>query len=259
MKLNIRTLALFNRVFKRCVFSLCCMGLSITATSQSWAQENATESSCTGKAQQYAMSVKFQHRSAEVQALQLQAYNVATARLKEILAQNPKAKNLAIVTDLDETVIDNTEVFVKDVQKCVNYTDWESWNIWEQSGQPILIPGSLEFLKFADAQGLKIFYISNRSQQFRPQTTQVLNSLDLPQIKAEQILLYGTSKEQRRQSVAQNYEIVLLIGDTLHDFSNAFSSEQTKQERAEAVLKNHAQFGHKFIVLPNVSYGPWSE
>lgn len=216
------------------------------------------QTTCTGKSAQYAMSVKFQHRSAEVQALQYQAYNVATARLKEILAQNPTAKNLAIVTDLDETVIDNTEVFVEDLQKCVDYTDWASWNTWEKSGQPKLIPGSLAFLKFADTQGIKIFYISDRSQKFRPYTTQVLKDLGLPQIKDEQILLYGTPKEQRRQSIAQHYEIVMLIGDTLHDFSDAFSNKQTKQARAEAVQKNQDEFGHKFIVLPNVSYGPWS-
>ena len=240
------------------LLTLSFLGLSFM-TSQVWAKELTTEQACTGKAQQYAMSVKFQHRSAEVQALQLQAYNVATARLKDILAKNPDAKNLAIVTDLDETVIDNTEIFVQDLKKCVDYTDWASWNIWEKSGKPKLIPGSLEFLNFADAQGLKIFYISDRSQKFRPYTTQILKDLGLPQVKAEQILLYGTPKEQRRQSIAQHYEIVLLIGDTLHDFSDAFSNKQSKQERLAAVLKNQAEFGHKFIVLPNVSYGPWTD
>lgn len=224
-----------------------------------WAKQVDVVPSCNNEVQQYRMSLKFQHRSAEVQALQLQAFNVATARLKDLLAQHPQAKNLAIVTDLDETVIDNTDVFVDDLKKCQVYTDWQSWNDWEKSGQPQLIPGSLEFLNFADANGVKIFYISDRSQQYRPSTVHALKQLKLPQLNATQILLYGTSKEQRRQSVAQDYEIVLLLGDTLHDFSAAFSSQQTAQQRLEAVLAHKEKFGMQFIVLPNVSYGPWSK
>lgn len=240
-------------------FSLCMMG-SLCVGPHTFAKSATnTLASCSTEIQQYAMSLKFQHRSAEVQALQLQAYNVATARLKAILADKPNAQNLAIVTDLDETVIDNTQVFVDDLKRCESYTNWKSWDTWEKSGKPELIPGSLAFLNFADANGVKIYYISDRSQKYRPYTTQMLKNLGLPQIRDEQILLYGTSKEQRRQQVAKDHEIVLLIGDTLHDFSKAFSQDQSKQERLKAVLDNQDKFGEAFIVLPNVSYGPWSK
>ncbi|WP_227591265.1 5'-nucleotidase, lipoprotein e(P4) family [Acinetobacter shaoyimingii] len=240
-------------------FSLCMMG-SLCVGPHTFAKSATnTLASCSTEVQQYAMSLKFQHRSAEVQALQLQAYNVATARLKAILADKPNAQNLAIVTDLDETVIDNTQVFVDDLKRCESYTNWKSWDTWEKSGKPELIPGSLAFLNFADANGVKIYYISDRSQKYRPYTTQMLKNLGLPQIRDEQILLYGTSKEQRRQQVAKDHEIVLLIGDTLHDFSKAFSQDQSKQERLKAVLDNQDKFGEAFIVLPNVSYGPWSK
>ncbi|CAM4338845.1 5'-nucleotidase, lipoprotein e(P4) family [Acinetobacter pragensis] len=208
--------------------------------------------------QQYGMSLKFQNRSAEVQALQLQAYNLATHRLKEILQANPQAKNLAIVTDLDETVLDNTDVFVSDLKRCEDYTDWKSWDEWERSGQPKLIQGSLEFLKFADQQGVKIFYVSDRSEKYRSSAMRMMKQLDLPQVESSQILLYGASKEQRRQSASQDCDIVLLLGDTLHDFSAAFSNKQSASERAEAVVQNKEKFGDRFIVLPNVSYGAWS-
>ena len=240
-------------------FSLCMMG-SLCVGPHTFAKSATnTLASCSTEVQQYAMSLKFQHRSAEVQALQLQAYNVAIARLKAILAEKPNAQNLAIVTDLDETVIDNTQVFVDDLKRCESYTNWKSWDTWEKSGKPELIPGSLAFLNFADANGVKIYYISDRSQKYRPYTSQMLKNLGLPQIRDEQILLYGTSKEQRRQQVAKDHEIVLLIGDTLHDFSKAFSQDQSKQERLKAVLDNQDKFGEAFIVLPNVSYGPWSK
>lgn len=214
-------------------------------------------SSCS--VQQYNMSIKFQNRSAEIQALQLQAYNLATYRLKDILQQHPDAKNLAIVTDLDETVLDNSDVFVHDLKQCEDYTQWKSWDAWEKSGQPELIAGSLAFLQFADQQGVKIFYVSDRSEKYRASTLHALRQLKLPQVKTEQILLYGTSKEQRRQSVAKDYQIVLLLGDTLHDFSPEFSNQQSKQERVSAVSQNKSKFGYEYIVLPNVSYGAWSQ
>jgi predicted secreted acid phosphatase len=53
----------------------------------------------------------------------------------------------------------------------------------------------------------------------------------------QQILLYGTPKEQRRQSFAAQYEILFLLDDTLYDFSDVFNSQQTAKERATAVLE----------------------
>lgn len=219
----------------------------------------AKEAPSCAAVQQFGMSLKFQNRSAEVQALQLQAYNLATHRLQEILKEHPDAKNLAVVTDLDETVLDNTDVFVNDLKRCEDYTNWKSWDAWEQSGQPKLIPGSLDFLNYTNQQGVKIFYISDRSEKYRASAMRMMQQLNLPQVQSNQILLYGTSKEQRRQMAAKDYEIVLLLGDTLHDFSDAFSNHQTPAERAEAVAQNKEKFGERFIVLPNVSYGAWSE
>ncbi len=76
-------------------------------------------------------------------------------------------------------------------------------------GQPQLISGSLEFLQYADSQGVKIFYILDRSQKYRLSTMKALQNLGFPQLKQKQILLYGTSKEPCRQSVTQQHEIVL--------------------------------------------------
>ncbi len=229
------------------------------AAGLSTAPLQAKEAPSCAAVQKYGMSLTFQNRSAEVQALQLQAFNIAAHRLKETLKEHPEAKNLAIVTDLDETVLDNTDVFVNDLKRCEDYTHWKSWDAWEQSGQPKLIPGSLDFLNYANQQGVKIFYISDRSEKYRASAMRMMKQLNLPQVQSDQILLYGTSKEQRRQAVSQDYEIVLLLGDTLHDFSDAFSNHQTPAERAEAVAKNKDKFGERFIVLPNVSYGAWSE
>ena len=54
-------------------------------------------------------SVLWQQQSAEYRALAYQAYNLAKLQLDNILqSENTSDKPLAIVTDVDETVIDNS-------------------------------------------------------------------------------------------------------------------------------------------------------
>ena len=235
--------------------AICALGLLSMATYADVAQPQA--SVCPAK--QYAMGLKYQQQSAEIQALQIQAYALATARLKEILKQHPQATNLAIVTDLDETVLDNSDALVRDVERCIDYTDWKTWEAWEKTGQPKLIPGSLEFLQFADQHRVKIFYISDRAEKYRAQTIANLQRLKLPQAKDRQVLLYGSSKAQRRQAVAKTHQIVLLLGDTLHDFHSDFSNQQNKAERQAMLKKHQSRFAQDWIMLPNVSYGAWSK
>jgi 5'-nucleotidase (lipoprotein e(P4) family) len=49
---------------------------------------------------------------------------------------------------------------------------------------------------------------------------------------------------------------VLLIGDNLNDFSNLFE-KKSSDEREKIVNNFSAQFGNRFIVLPNPVYGDW--
>ncbi|HSU27408.1 MAG TPA: HAD family acid phosphatase, partial [Chitinophagaceae bacterium] len=48
----------------------------------------------------------YQQRAAEYHALCLQAYNLATQRVNEILKTRTSAKPMAVITDIDETVLD---------------------------------------------------------------------------------------------------------------------------------------------------------
>jgi 5'-nucleotidase (lipoprotein e(P4) family) len=65
-----------------------------------------------------------------------------------------------------------------------------------------------------------------------------------------------SSKEPRRQQLATSYNIVLLIGDNLADFSELFD-HKTSTERTQNVQRLADDFGKKFIVLPNANYGDW--
>src|SRR5579875_890289 len=52
--------------------------------------------------------VLWQQTAAEYRALCYQAYNIATLRLQQLSRKTKRKKNLAIITDIDETVLDNS-------------------------------------------------------------------------------------------------------------------------------------------------------
>lgn len=208
---------------------------------------------------EFAMGLRYQQQSAEVRALQLQGYALARARLEAAIAKAGDASKLAVVTDLDETAIDNTPLLVRDMQNCHVYDTWDTWGDWELTGKPTPIPGALDFFDFADKSGVAIHYISDRfgEPENKAATIATLKELGFPQVSDENVLLYGTSKAERRAVAAKDHQIVLLLGDTLHDFDGVFRKAATDVKRAE-VDRNAAHFGADWIVFPNATYGDWS-
>jgi 5'-nucleotidase (lipoprotein e(P4) family) len=65
-----------------------------------------------------------------------------------------------------------------------------------------------------------------------------------------------SSKESRRQKVAKRYRIALLVGDNLNDFNDNFAGKSIA-ERAAEVDRERAEFGVRYIILPNPMYGDW--
>jgi 5'-nucleotidase (lipoprotein e(P4) family) len=55
---------------------------------------------------------------------------------------------------------------------------------------------------------------------------------------------------------SKDYEIIMLIGDNLSDFHEAFDDQNSERRNFLAdSLRNN--FGDRFIVLPNTMYGDW--
>ncbi|CAM3179279.1 5'-nucleotidase, lipoprotein e(P4) family [Paracoccus aminovorans] len=221
------------------------------------AQDAAEMPQC--QVREFAMGLRYQQQSAEVRALQLQAYALARANLEAAIAKAEDPAKLAVVTDLDETAIDNTPLLVRDMEECHVYDTWDTWGDWELHGKPSVIPGAMEFFDFADTAGVAIYYVSDRfgEPENKAATIATLKELGFPQVSDDHVLLYGTTKEERRALAAKDHQIVLLLGDTLADFDNAFRKVPTDVKRAE-VDKNAAHFGADWIVFPNATYGDWS-
>lgn len=140
----------------------------------------ATSSSCP--AQNNELALRYQQKSAEVMALQLQTYRFAQERFNQKFGQLRAAEKAAIVLDLDETVIDNSALLVRDANQCHDYTQWDTWDSWEQHGNPRLIPGAKAFLDNVNNKKVRIFYVSDRTEKNKAQTMATLRKLGLPQV-----------------------------------------------------------------------------
>ena len=123
------------------------------------------------------------------------------------------------------------------------------------------MPGAVEFLKYANSRGARVFYVTNRKQIEKDGTVRNLKALGFPEV-SDQTLLIRTdpksdTKEPRRQSTYSKYHVVFLMGDDLNDFAGIFEKSRTVASRIEAADQNRSSFGTRFIVMPNPMYGDW--
>jgi len=204
-------------------------------------------------------SALFQQKAAEYAALCYQAYNTAQLSLDRILQTPLPGKPVAVITDIDETFLDNSPYAVHRALQGLDYDD-KTWQEWTEKGMALPLPGSIDFFNYAASKGVAVFYITNRSEKERAGTLTNLKKYRFPFADNEHLIMMqnGSSKEQRRQAVGARYHIAMLLGDNLSDFSPLWD-KKTTEERMQQVKDNARDFGTKFIVLPNLTYGGWED
>jgi len=224
-------------------------GISAPANSS---QRQPEDISLNGK----IYSALWQQNAAEFRALCYQAYNIATEIVKE-KSSLQHFRPIAIVTDIDETFLDNSPYAVNQALKGKEF-DQQSWLDWTSKGEAVAFPGSVEFFNYAASRNVAVFYISNRNENDRAGTIKNLKNLGFPFADDEHVLLMkdSSNKEERRKQVLDQYEIFLLLGDNLSDFSEIFY-HKSQAERNRLTDEYAAEFGKRFIVLPNSGYGDW--
>lgn len=196
--------------------------------------------------------------SAEYRALCFQAFNTAKINIDSYLSSEKKYdRPLAIITDVDETVLDNSPYDGRLILEDVSY-DRESWVEWGNLEIAEAIPGSLEFLTYASEKGIKVFYVSNRYSEQLESTINNLKRLGFPNVSESTVLLRSDSrsKSKRRNSISDGHEVIMLIGDNLSDFNDEFEVK-ISEERINYTNEMRGNFGTKLIVLPNPNYGDW--
>ncbi len=203
-------------------------------------------------------SVLWQQVSSEYRALCHQAYNLAQLQLESVLnSMDSIPKPLAIITDIDETVLDNSPFLGKLIELDEEFSK-EKWTEWGRLIEAEPVPGALDFFSYAHSKRVDVFYISNRYDGQLEETIKNLEKLGFPNADKKHVLLRTESseKEPRRKIVGETHNVVMLLGDNLSDFLKIFEVNSTSQRNFYGdSLKT--QFGKKFIVLPNPMYGDW--
>lgn len=217
----------------------------------------------------------WQQSAAEYEALTRQTFQLATARLDALLAdtastaaleQHPPYASLppTVVVDLDETMIDNAAYEARVVHTGKPFHQ-DDWNAWVQEAAAREIPGARDFAMACAARGIAVIYLSNRKQSELEATMANLVRLEFPY--ADDPAYYAlrpddradpqSSKSARRQTVAQRFRILMLVGDNLGDFTPAFEGDRAA--RLQAVRENQHRLGSQWFVLPNAMYGSWED
>lgn len=221
------------------------------------ATHNSTSRSVTSL--EYSLNaVLWQQHSGEYKALCYQAFSLAKLRLIEKRTVHKKDEApLAIITDIDETVLDNSPQQADDIAHHTTYTE-RRWKDWTSRAEAGALPGAVAFFQWADKMGVQVFYVSNRRPEEREATMKNLRTAGFPQVDTVHVQMKDTSsdKEPRRAKIRKEFAVALLLGDNLNDFDKMFY-QQPAYTRQNLVRDNADLFGDIFIILPNAIYGDW--
>jgi 5'-nucleotidase (lipoprotein e(P4) family) len=216
------------------------------------------------------LGILYQQNAAEYKALCLQAYNVARQTVDK--AAKTGQNNLAIITDLDETALDNSEGEAYAYQNDRSFV--ADLNKWDLLGRAKAVPGAVAFFQYAKERGIDIYYISNR-----PADTAIVNAtrknmhaLGFPFTDAgdDDHFLFQpigglSTKEPRRKMVTDiGKKVILLLGDNMIDINGAFDKIAGKTylspgDRSNLIDNFRELWGTKYIMFPNAYYGDWEQ
>ena len=176
------------------------------------------------------------------------------------LEQEPGYENLppAVILDLDETVLDNSAAQGQSVLDRTAYAQ-DRWEAWVHTVAAGALPGAQSFIADAEKNGVKVFFVTNRSLSEQEDTLKNLAALGIT-ASDDTVLCTGengwtSDKTARRTEIAKSYRVLLLVGDDMNDFVS--TAKLTPLQRL-ALAKTHAdRWGKSWILLPNTMYGSW--
>ena len=216
-------------------------------------------------------AVLWMQRSVEYKASALTAFALARIRLDQALADRdwtaaPKEQTgayqalpPAIVLDVDESILDNSGYQAWMTLKGTTF-DSKTWNAYVNTVTSQAIAGAVEFARYADSKGVKVFYVSNRTADEEPATRKNLEKFGFPMGGSVDTMLmtrkqpdWGSAKGTRRAFIAKSYRILINVGDNFGDFVDEYRGSEA--ERLKIMEDNKARWGREWIMIANPSYG----
>jgi len=200
--------------------------------------------------------VRWVKESNEYKALCHQIYNQALTNIQAKINHNNYSlnilnRNYAVIMDLDETVLDNSDYQVDILNKNQTFSI-ESWSLWVKEEKAGLVPGAFNYITFLRDNNIQIIFISNRMNERLESTKNNMRKLGI--YADEDIYLLRKNKQDKktvrrneidkltgRMSTYDSFTIIQYLGDAMGDF------ESNESDR----------FGADQFIFPNPMYGKW--
>ena len=225
-------------------------------------------------------AVLWMQSAAEYQAVTRGIYRLAGSQLDRALedrrwtaipeqAGRPDLSTLppAVILDVDETVLDNSPEEGQRVLERSRYLP-DLFTNWVMRAEAAAVPGADDFIRYALRRGVQVYLVTNRNASLKAPTVDNLAKRQMP-IGPEFVLClgergWGGDKSGRRQFVAADHRVLLMVGDDLGDFVSistvpAGGTERmlTREERAALVDRYSGYWEDRWMVLPNPASGSW--
>ncbi|MBT5916248.1 MAG: hypothetical protein HOH60_07840 [Opitutae bacterium] len=195
--------------------------------------------------------IRWIRQSIEYRMLCEQLFRQTTVAILRKVKTEKNSDNLAVVVDLDETVLDNSLYQVERWRAGLSFTQ-DSWSEWVNREEAGLVPGAKEFLKAVRKKGVRVVFVSNRMNKNLEPTRRNLLALEV--LAPNDLFLLRLDKddvkEVRRREVNEGkarmkkvgpLKVVGYVGDQMGDFPSGQAKE----------------FGKTSFLLPNPMYGKW--
>lgn len=188
--------------------------------------------------------------SDEYKILCEQTYKNAWDNLSDILKN--ETSQSAIIMDLDETILDNSDYQVGLTEKNESYKP-ESWFVWVNQEEAKLVPGAKAFIDSVRTTKTRLIFLSNRMAKNELPTINNMKQLSIHE--EDDIFLLRIDKPDKkhiRRAEAVNgtgrikdigpMNVLAYFGDARHDFPDP---------------DDYYVFGKNMFMFPNPMYGKW--
>ena len=170
----------------------------------------------------YAMA--WRQTAAEFRALYYQGFALAQLRVEQALAareagtQND-ARPLAVITDVDETVLLSGAYWGQLIADGGDFFDDATWDAWVPNNEFVASPGAREFAAFCEANGVTLFFVTNRDQGEATFELALgnLRAAGFENVRAEnlRVLRQTSNKEAVQAQIRSDYRVIASLGDNI--------------------------------------------
>ncbi len=136
-------------------------------------------------------------------------------------------RKMAVVLDLDETLMDNRAYFARH-----KVYEPDRWHQWVLKAEASAIPETLDFVKWLDRKDFKIYFISGRKEKERAATLANLKAMGVSEVDGVYLKPDDYDKASaanfkvaaRKEIEAKGYDITVVMGDQCSDLRGGYGS-----------------------------------